>query len=311
MNRIKRLIACVSAAAVIGVSSGMCAVTASADWHKNSDGDYYYTLDDGDKLTGWQVIDSHKYYFNKDGYAVTGFKKIKGNTYYFSPDKRGRMATGFKKIDGNIYYFGSDGCMRTGWKKINDKTYYFNSAGKAATGKVKISGKKYTFSKNGVLQSSSPSDNNTSAKSSKNAFAKNAFGNSSMGDSLEEVLADNSLGTYVRSDLSNGCYAVIFIQKGYLGSDAEDILVSFVFDTNDKLLAVWGIDSTGTSASEFKKYGKSKYGDAALDNENGTLYMDPELKYAIVITETDGMVVIMEVAVDDLEMLSDAFSEMS
>lgn len=309
MNKIKKLIACVSAAAVIGVSSGMCAVTASADWHKTSEGDYYYTLDDGDKLTGWQVIDSHKYYFDNDGYAVTGFKKIKGNSYYFAPDKRGRMATGFKKIDDRIYYFGSDGCMRTGWKKIDGKTYYFNSAGKAATGKVKISGKKYTFSKNGVLQSSESSDKKTSKKSSKNGFSNNAFGNSSIGDSFDDVLNDNSLGTYVKSDLSNGYYSVGFLQKGYLGSDAEDVLVAFVFNSDDKLLAVWGIDRSGASRPAFEKYGKSRYGNAMFDNDQGKIYSDEDMQYAIVVTESEGTVVIMELKVSDLETVSEAFAD--
>ena len=124
MKNLTKALTCAAMAAMMTVSSGMCAVTASADWHKTSNG-YYYTDSDGDRLTGWQTIGSGKYYFNSKGYAATGFKTVSGKKYYFSSAKKGRMATGWLKVSGEKYYFGTDGVMRTGWKKIGGKTYYF------------------------------------------------------------------------------------------------------------------------------------------------------------------------------------------
>ncbi len=61
--------------------------------HKNTFITYedhiYYLLNDGQKATGWQLINGYKYYFNKKGQAYTGTRKIDGLTHCF--DKNGKL----------------------------------------------------------------------------------------------------------------------------------------------------------------------------------------------------------------------------
>ncbi len=307
MNKLKKLLVCTSLASVMAFSSGVCAVTAFADWHKNTDGEYYYTLEDGDKVTGWQTIGGYKYYFSADGYAVTGFRKIKGKTYYLNPERRGRMATGFKKIDENIYYFGSDGVMRTGWKTVNDKTYYFNSKGKAATGKVKIDGKIYTFSKNGVLKSSESSSSSKSDVS----YDKNPFGNASFGMSYDDVVSKNKLKNFVNMGDSGDYHIIMFQVKSFLGARSDDMFCAYIFDKEDKLLAMFAVDFNANSIDKFNAYAKGKYKLSYSGDDVTTAYFDDNMEYMIEVGNLSGADLIIEFRIEDSEIIEEALSAVS
>lgn len=309
MKSLKRSFICTATAAAIALSSGTLTFSASAEWHKNEDG-YYYTLEDGDRVTGWQKIGSYKYYFGNDGIAVTGFKKIKGNTYYFNPEKRGRMTTGWKTIGGYRYFFGTDGVMRTGWKTINGNTYYFSSSGKAATGTVKIGGKTYTFNSKGVLQTDTKSSSSSSTSSS-SIYADNAFGMAEYGMTSAEVIKANKLKNYVTLGESDDYRVIGAVISSYLGSPADDTIVAFMFDRADKLIAVMAIDDSGSSDTAWEKYAKGKYGSPAAE-ENGTyLYADESLDNVIFVGSVNGASIIMELRADDLETVEEAFSSIS
>ncbi|MCI5752321.1 MAG: hypothetical protein MR038_07580 [Oscillospiraceae bacterium] len=309
MKSLKRSFICTLTAAAVALSSGALAFSASAEWHKNDDG-YYYTLEDGDRVTGWQKIGSYKYYFGSDGIAVTGFKKIKGNTYYFNPEKRGRMTTGWKTIGGYRYFFGNDGVMRTGWKTINGNTYYFSSSGKAATGTVKIGGKTYTFSSKGVLQTDTKSSA-SSASGSSSSFANNAFGKADYGMTSEEVIKANKLKNYVTLGESDDYRAIGAVIPSYLGSPSDETIVAFIFDRSDKLIAVMAIDNSGSSETAWKKYAKGKYGNTAAE-ENGTfLYGDERLENVIFVGSIKGATILMELHSEDIETVDEAFASIT
>lgn len=309
MKSITRSLISTSLAAAIALSSGTFAFSASAEWHKNEDG-YYYTLEDGDRVTGWQKIGDYKYYFDSDGIAVTGFKKIKGKTYYFDPNKRGRMSTGWKTIGKSRYYFGSDGVMRTGWKTIGGKTYYFSSKGKAATGKVKINGKTYTFSSKGVLQqndegSASDSTSNTGSSS---IFSKDPFGKASLGMTSAQVVKANDLNNYITLGDSNDYRIIGSKVTPYLGSRSESIMVMFIFDRSDKLIAVMATDIDGKSFSSWKSYSDKKYGDAIAEEDGMALYGDVSTNKIVLVGSNNGIDIFMEMDADDLETVNEAFS---
>ena len=92
-------------------------------------GDTYYFGKKGEKLTGWQEIDSNKYHFNKDGV----------------------MKTGWMKTDDARYYFDENGAMWVGWLKLEEQRYYFEQSGKMVTGEQKIGSRKCTFDDEGIL----------------------------------------------------------------------------------------------------------------------------------------------------------------
>ncbi|MGN0696130.1 MAG: N-acetylmuramoyl-L-alanine amidase family protein [Oscillospiraceae bacterium] len=307
MKSIKRALIC-TAAAAIAFSSGAAAFSAAAEWHKNADG-YYYTLEDGDRVTGWQKIGSYKYYFGNDGIAVTGFKKIKGNTYYFDPAKRGRMTTGWKTIDDGRYYFGTDGVMRTGWKTISGKTYYFMSSGKAVTGMVRINGVSYTFSSKGVLQKTSESS--SSDEDSASLYGSNAFGKASCSMTSEEVIKANGLKDYVTLGESDDHRIIAAKAPYYLGSVSENTKVMFFFDKSDKLIAVIAIDPDNNSADTWKKYAEDKFGDPVSVEEQSALYGDSKTNKTVFLFNSDGKNLIMETDADDYDAVFEAFQTVS
>ncbi|MGN1416281.1 MAG: N-acetylmuramoyl-L-alanine amidase family protein [Oscillospiraceae bacterium] len=308
MNIIKRSIICTSTAAAIVLSSGALAFSASAEWHKNKDG-YYYTLEDGDRVTGWQKIGTGKYYFGNNGIAVTGFKKIKGNTFYFDPEKHGRMTTSWKTIDGSRYYFGTDGVMRTGWKNINGNTYYFSSSGKAATGAVRIDGTSYTFSSRGILQKSS--DSASSSTGSTSVFADNAFGKAAYGMSSEEVITANKLKEYITLGETDDYHVIAAKVSSYLGSKSKNIQVWFFFDKSDKLIAVIAIDLDNSSASSWEKYAIGKFGAPIDEEESSALYGDKKTNKIVFLFNSDGNNLIMEMDADDYDTVYEAFLSLS
>lgn len=304
MKSIKKIFISTSAAAAIALSSGSLAFSACAEWHKNKDG-YYYTIEDGGRVTGWQKIGSGKYYFENDGIAITGFKKIKGNTYYFDLEKRGKMTTGWKAIDGGRYYFGTDGVMRTGWETINGSTYYFLSSGQAAEGMVRINGISYTFSSKGVLQDSAESS--SADRDSSSVYANNALGKASLGMNSAEVIKANKLKDHSELSVSEDCRAVIAKASPYLGSMSENTKVIFFFDKSDKLIAATAYDPNNRSADPWKKYARGKFGAPVSEEEASALYKDENTSRIVFLNNADGKNLLIETDADHLDAVNEAF----
>ena len=145
---------------------------------KNAWGKTYCIDQNGERVTGFAVVDGaaryfdpakkgimksaaffdaegndgeeHTFYANKDGSLVKGFKSTWTGKYYF--DENGYMLkNGFTDIDGATYYFEEDGKMHTGWLEIGDDTYRFDKDGKMFTGTVSSWGRTYTFDNDGKL----------------------------------------------------------------------------------------------------------------------------------------------------------------
>ena len=75
--------------------------------------DIYYFDEDGNKVTGWELINETRYYFDEDGIMQKDIWKTSGkSTYYLSA--QGPVLTGWQEIDGNTYYFNQEGKMQTG-----------------------------------------------------------------------------------------------------------------------------------------------------------------------------------------------------
>lgn len=92
----------------------------------------YYFDENGDKVTGWHLINNKTYYFNKKGVMQKG---------------------GWKKRGEDKYYLGKDGAALTGWQEIKKQSYYFLNDGKMATGEVRVGLSLCKFDKNGKLLS--------------------------------------------------------------------------------------------------------------------------------------------------------------
>ncbi len=136
-------------------------------------GSTYYVTEDGEKLTGRQVIegetfffnlktgsmvkssfveiDGQKYYFGSDGKMVTGFMTKWLTTYYL--DEKGVMQTGLTKIGEKMYFFKDNGhLVKSGWITDGDNKYYAKGDGVLAVNEtIKKWGRSYTFDENGVL----------------------------------------------------------------------------------------------------------------------------------------------------------------
>jgi len=101
------------------------------------DGDSYYYYYNGQKLSGWQLVDDEYYYFDKTTYAsVSGNVNIEGIFYDF--DSTGRLLTGswVNAFHGWMYYNGPV-AYKMGWFEIDGNWYYFDHCYRA-TGYVNI-----------------------------------------------------------------------------------------------------------------------------------------------------------------------------
>lgn len=117
-------------------------------WYQ-SQGIWYYRLQDGQNATGWHQIDGRWYYFNEDGQMQTGWLLDNGKWYYLGAD--GAMVFRWQQIGGYWYWFDSSGAMVTGWQQIGGRWYYFNEDGQMQTGLLLDGGKAYYLSDSGAL----------------------------------------------------------------------------------------------------------------------------------------------------------------
>lgn len=148
---VKKIFTTFLSALAIMVALTFTQITASAavsnGWEQSGTTWYYY--ENGNKVTGWHLIDGKNYYFNSDGYMASGWFTDGGKTYYFN-DRNG-WVTGWNVINGSSYYFNKDGVMVTGWNVIEGKSYYFNDRGEMSKGFIVIDGKTFYFNEKGEM----------------------------------------------------------------------------------------------------------------------------------------------------------------
>ena len=99
---------------------------------------YYYDLESGKQLSGWQEIDGKKYYLTSRGAYSGQIYTIDEKRYYFDPVTR-EVITGWFELSGNKYYADP------------------NDGGALASSKTLIiDGISYTFSSGGTLLNNIP-----------------------------------------------------------------------------------------------------------------------------------------------------------
>lgn len=89
------------------ITPTVSANTYADGWHKDSNGQYFYTVDNS-KLTGWYTIDDSTYYFSTKGVMQTGWLNV-GDTYYYLKSNSKMAKNTTLKIGGKNYSFDSDG----------------------------------------------------------------------------------------------------------------------------------------------------------------------------------------------------------
>jgi len=133
-------------------NGGMCYLDEDGDpitgWQMLGSDVYYFEPDAGLMQIRWQTIDGAVYYLGDDGVRRTGWQTIQGERYYFGSD--GVMVTGWQTIDGEHYYMGVDGTMHTGWLELDGIRYYLDENGTPHSGWLELSEGKYYLSEGGI-----------------------------------------------------------------------------------------------------------------------------------------------------------------
>lgn len=95
----------------------------------NTGNKYYYRLNSGSRVEGWQYIENAWRYFKpKTGEQLFGFQKI-NTSYYYLRENSGSKATGWQYIDETWRYFRDSGTMVSGSQYIDGKWYKFGHTG--------------------------------------------------------------------------------------------------------------------------------------------------------------------------------------
>jgi glucan-binding YG repeat protein/beta-N-acetylglucosaminidase len=118
-------------------------------WVENSDNNWYYYDESGNKVIGWLTIENQTYYLNQEGIRQTGWILV-DNWYYF--DSNGVKQTGWLTFEGKQYYLNDEGIKQSGWITIDNKTYYLDQDGIKQTGWVNVDSSWYFLNSDGVKQ---------------------------------------------------------------------------------------------------------------------------------------------------------------
>jgi len=100
-----------------------------------SENELYYLDEEGNKVTGWEIINDSKYFFDGEGAMQKDtWKKTQNATYYLS--SQGPVLTGWQEINGSTYYFDTDGKMQTGKMYLGIAMCTFDTDGKLISKEV-------------------------------------------------------------------------------------------------------------------------------------------------------------------------------
>ena len=117
------------------------------NWSKVGN-NWQWTFNDGEKATGWSLIDSKWYSFDNNGRMRANEWVKDSNGKYYHVGATGAMDTNKWIGKGKTWgYVGNDGAASTGWKYLKwsggNDWFYFNGNGDMLTGLQTIGGKKY------------------------------------------------------------------------------------------------------------------------------------------------------------------------
>ena len=117
---------------------------------KDTENGRLYLNEDGDPLTGWQLVDDKVYYFDPEtGIMKTGWLTTSAGKYML--DDNGNPVIGLYPCPQGTYYFGSDARMVTGWAEFPEGKRYFTADGTMAVGFQVVDSKRYCFEQGGVM----------------------------------------------------------------------------------------------------------------------------------------------------------------
>lgn len=139
-----------------------------ASWIEDENG-IHYKNDDGEFVTGFQVIDDNTYYFSKVGNLLKGkiyvenqdayyyadengiiqYGLIDNENHFYITDENGKIKTGFVDYNHQRYYFDSSGELVTGWFKDLEDWYYSDDNGRLMVGFINVDGYRYYLAENG------------------------------------------------------------------------------------------------------------------------------------------------------------------
>lgn len=142
------------------------------DWLISGNGRIFYFDENGEKLTGEQIIDGVPYLFSSNGVLKTGWRTVGGKRryydhetgkpvygwmtycgkeYYLAPDEG--KATGASEVDeGNYALFGEKGdvIQGQGFTEYNGELYYIKEDGTLAIGEYTVDDLIYLFGDTGA-----------------------------------------------------------------------------------------------------------------------------------------------------------------
>lgn len=122
-------------------------ITMSEGWHRGSAGTYF--VNNGERVTGLQLIDGVVYLFDGKGFLLEGPAEADGKIYYSTKDG---IKKGVAEINGEAYYFSEeDGVLRRGFYTENGVAYFRNSHGFAEPGVRAVGTSKYFCAEDGRL----------------------------------------------------------------------------------------------------------------------------------------------------------------
>lgn len=153
MRKQTKLVAVLSAAALLAIGASM--TSFAAGWQKNDDGSWNYYDSDDEMVAGeWKKDGAKWFYLDDDGVMLTdawvddeyyvgddgamlinGWKKTladediedpedDGEAWYYFGSKGKKVSSEDKKIGGKTYYFDTDGKMEDGWYGEDGDAYY-------------------------------------------------------------------------------------------------------------------------------------------------------------------------------------------
>ena len=263
MRKQTKLVAVLSAAALLAIGASMTSFAA----------------------TGWTEENGEWVYYDRDGYQVTEAWKKSGSNYYYL-DEDGVMAKD-KLIEngddnGNLYYVDANGVMVTNrWVELENEDYYdsdddeeaatnwyyFQSSGKAyktsgATSFKTINGKKYAFDENGKMLYGWVGNNSDRIKDGDSSFKTGVYycGNSDDGARVTSDWRKLYVGDQGPSDSEDDEYWFYFQPNGKKVEDKDNKKINgkyYSFDEFGAMITSWH-QSTVATASQLKGF----YGDS-------------------------------------------------
>lgn len=132
---------CVSAEETVSTENTENPENTESGWMIEADGKKYYISENGEFLTGYQIIDDKEYYFAKSGVMKSGWYTVDDVRMFFSTET-GERQLGFINHNNNLYYADESG-KKTGMCNIEEKSYCFDEYGIMKQGWFEYDDSKY------------------------------------------------------------------------------------------------------------------------------------------------------------------------